>query len=70
MNEVVVSGKQQLTGQVAVSPGCQVGRFEGTDPRSGNSRLLDVPLARALVETPTSDVLNNVGFYAGFAYVF
>ena len=29
-----------------------------------------VPLARALVKTPSSDVLNQVLFFGGVAYVF
>lgn len=69
MNTVVNAGGTSFGG-VNVSPGCQVSKFEGTDPRTGDTRALDVPLAKALVETPTSDVLNNVGFYAGFSFLF
>jgi len=55
---------------VAVRANCQVGRFEGDDPHTGSPRRLDVPLAKALLETPSSDVLNNLGLYAGFSVTF
>jgi outer membrane beta-barrel protein len=46
-----------------VSPGCDVGRFNG-------NRSNDVQLAFNLVKVPSSDVLNNLMFYAGFAFVY
>jgi hypothetical protein len=30
----------------------------------------DIAIARTLVETPSSAVLNNLGFYAGFSVLF
>jgi outer membrane beta-barrel protein len=70
MNELVTAGATSLSGRVTVSPGCKLERFEGTDTRTGVNRVLDVPLAKALVEQPSSDALNNVGIYAGFAILF
>jgi len=69
ISERVTSGNPSLEG-VSVGAGCRLDRFEGTDPRTGETRLLDAPLAKALVETPSSDVLNNLGIYAGFSVNF
>lgn len=44
-----------------VRPGCKKEKFKDT---------LDVNLAKNLVETPSSDVLNNLGVYAGAAFLF
>jgi outer membrane beta-barrel protein len=48
------------------SAGCNPGKFataaDGSQP--------DVPLAKALLKTPSSDVLNQVNFFGGVAYVF
>jgi outer membrane beta-barrel protein len=56
--------------EAQVSSGCRVQRFTGIDPKTGENRRDDLPLALNLVSSPSSDVLNNVSFYAGFSYVF
>ena len=48
---------------------CKVGDFSGVDT-AGRPRADDIPLAITLVSTPTSDVVNNLAFYAGLAWVF
>ncbi len=68
-DEVTKNNATSLSGRVNVSSGCRLSTFEGTDA-SGRNRVLDVPLAKALVDTPSSDALNNVGIYAGFAFLF
>lgn len=55
---------------VGVSGRCRLERFNGVDSRTGYNRAGDVPLAKSLVDIPSSDVLNNVGFYAGLSYLF
>ncbi|MFL5321485.1 MAG: outer membrane beta-barrel domain-containing protein [Myxococcaceae bacterium] len=59
-------GNQQSLGTLNLSKGCKFGNFgkNGSDLRS------DVNLARNLVATPSSDVLNNVGFYLGAGFIF
>jgi len=59
-----------ISSQVAVSPGCQVQKFEGIDPQRNESRAYDIRQALSLVEEPSSDVLNNVSVYAGFSVLF
>jgi outer membrane beta-barrel protein len=66
-----LNGRAQL-GQgfdgVPVSSGCQVSRFSGT--ANGVNRALNVQPALDLVRNQTSDVLNNIGVYAGLGDVF
>ena len=45
-------------------------RFEGLDPDRQESRAYDIRQALSLVEEPSSDVLNNISFYAGFSVLF
>jgi outer membrane beta-barrel protein len=59
----------QPLGSASVGGGCKVSDFEGTDA-SGRARADDIPLATTLVSTPSSDVLNNLGLYAGLSWVF
>ena len=59
----------QPLSSATVGGGCQVSDFEGNDS-SGRARADDIPLAVSLVEKPSSDVLNNLGFYAGLSWVF
>jgi outer membrane beta-barrel protein len=57
---------QQAAGQPlgpGVSGSCQVSRFQGTHEA-------DLRTAQTLTTDNSSDVLNNVGFYAGFGVVF
>lgn len=54
-----------------VSSSCNVSSFEGKNPQTGVDRSLDVPLANNLVKPPiSSDVLNNLGLYLGFSFIF
>lgn len=54
----------------AVAAECRIERFDGTDPETGLKRSNDVPLALGLVRSPSSDVLNNIGLYAGVSFLF
>jgi outer membrane beta-barrel protein len=62
------AGRPLSSAMVATS--CRVGTFDGVDPETGVSRRRDLPLARGLVRTPSSDVLHNVGLYLGFSVLF
>ncbi|MBL8920647.1 MAG: outer membrane beta-barrel domain-containing protein [Myxococcaceae bacterium] len=53
-----------------VGGSCRVDTFDGTDPDTGQRRSNDVPLALGLVRNPSSDVLNNIGLYAGVSFLF
>lgn len=55
---------------VAVRPGCNLAAFQGFDSTTGEERIHDVPRARQLVTEPSSDVLNNISFQAGFSVLF
>jgi outer membrane beta-barrel protein len=61
------SGNRPLSG-VAVNPGCQIEPF--VDPSTNKARLGDLSIANKLIEEGSSDVLNNLGFYAGFSVLF
>ncbi|MBL9039552.1 MAG: outer membrane beta-barrel domain-containing protein [Archangium sp.] len=52
--------------RVQVSPSCQVSTFQDGSLK----RSIDISIARKLVETPSSDVLNNVGMYFGASFLF
>jgi outer membrane beta-barrel protein len=60
----------QSVTSATVSSGCDVRRFDGVDPRTHYNRNSDVPLALSLVSAPSSDVINNLGFYAGLSFVY
>lgn len=51
-----------------VGRGCSVSSFSGF--KNGYNRTNDIPLALNLVSTPSSDVLNNLGFYGGLSILF
>ena len=57
-------------GSVNVSSGCGVDQFITKDPAGKDKFSADVPLAYGLVRTPSSDVLNNLGFYLGVSFLF
>jgi outer membrane beta-barrel protein len=59
----------QSLDSAGVSGGCNVKAFSGTDS-ANRPRADDIPLAMTLVNSPTSDVVNNVAFYAGIGLVF
>ncbi len=60
----------RLVTSAMVGGECRVGTFDGADPETGLKRSNDVPLALGLVRNPSSDVLNNVGLYAGISFLF
>ena len=69
MFNVYEAGATSLAG-LPVHPGCNLNAFQGLDPATHEDRINDVPRARDLVIDQNSDVLNNVGFYAGFSVLF
>lgn len=68
MDNALRGGRPVTSAQVG--GGCRVDTFDGTDPDTGLRRSNDVPLALGLVRNPSSDVLNNVGLYAGISFLF
>jgi len=60
----------QGVGSATVSSACDLHRFDGVDAGTNYNRSNDVPLALNLVSNPSSDVLNNLGFYAGLSFLF
>ncbi|TSC21500.1 outer membrane beta-barrel domain-containing protein [Corallococcus sp. Z5C101001] len=55
---------------LALSGSCKVAKFDGVDPKTKKNYREDIILGRDLVAEPSSDVLNNVSFYAGFSVLF
>ncbi|KFE69935.1 outer membrane beta-barrel domain-containing protein [Hyalangium minutum] len=53
-----------------LSGGCKFQKFDGVDPDTKKNYREDIILGRDLVAEPSSDVLNNVSFYAGFSILF
>ncbi len=53
-----------------VSKGCDAASYSGVDPATNFKRNRNIPLAKNLVSTPSSDVLNNVGVYLGASFLF
>ncbi|GHH03128.1 outer membrane beta-barrel domain-containing protein [Comamonas sp. JC664] len=53
-----------------LSGSCRYQRFDGVDPKTRKNYREDIILGRDLVAEPSSDVLNNVSFYAGFSVLF
>jgi outer membrane beta-barrel protein len=53
-----------------LSSGCNYQKFDGVDPKSKKNYREDIILGRDLVAEPSSDVLNNISFYAGFSILF
>ncbi|RKH40901.1 outer membrane beta-barrel domain-containing protein [Corallococcus sicarius] len=53
-----------------LSSSCKVAKFDGVDPETKKNYREDIILGRDLVAEPSSDVLNNVSFYAGFSVLF
>lgn len=68
MDNALRAGRPVTSAQVGAT--CRVDTFDGTDPETGLKRSNDVPLALGLVRNPSSDVLNNVGLYAGISFLF
>lgn len=57
-------------GEASVRGGCRVQNFEGVKEGTNYDRRRDIPLALDSVSSPSSDVLNNIGFYTGFSFLF
>ncbi|XXF81005.1 outer membrane beta-barrel domain-containing protein [Myxococcaceae bacterium GXIMD 01537] len=55
---------------LGLSGSCKSQKFDGIDPRTRKNYREDIILGRDLVAEPSSDVLNNVSFYAGFSILF
>jgi outer membrane beta-barrel protein len=53
-----------------LSGGCNYQNFDGVDPKTKKNYREDIILGRDLVAEPSSDVLNNISFYAGFSILF
>lgn len=53
-----------------LSGSCQYAKFDGVDPKTKKNYREDIILGRDLVAEPSSDVLNNISFYAGFSILF
>jgi outer membrane beta-barrel protein len=56
--------------QLGLSGSCQYGKFDGVDPKTKKNYREDIVLGKDLVGNPSSDVLNNLNFYAGFSFLF
>jgi outer membrane beta-barrel protein len=56
--------------QLGLTGSCQYGKFDGVDPKTKKNYREDIVLGKDLVGNPSSDVLNNLSFYAGFSYLF
>lgn len=54
----------------SVGGGCRIEEFSGVYPDTGVSKAIDATLAKNLVQSPSSDVLNNVGLYLGVSFLF
>ena len=68
LNDLTSLENARTAGQSLESAGvsgqCRVSDFGGNDS-AGRPRADDIPLSITLVSTPSSDVVNNLGFYAG-----
>jgi hypothetical protein len=56
--------------QLGLSGSCQFQKFDGVDPKTKKNYREDIVLGKDLVGNPSSDVLNNLNFYAGFSFLF
>lgn len=68
MDDKIKGGQDPASAMVGGS--CNLGDFTGTVEGTDLKKANDVPLALALVKTPSSDVLNNVGLYLGVSFNF
>ncbi|MFP2910792.1 outer membrane beta-barrel domain-containing protein, partial [Pyxidicoccus sp. 3LFB2] len=55
---------------LSLSGSCKYEKFDGVDPDTKKNYREDIILGRDLVAEPSSDVLNNISFYAGFSILF
>ncbi|HYO51905.1 outer membrane beta-barrel domain-containing protein [Archangium sp.] len=56
--------------ELGLSGSCQFQKFDGVDPKTRKNYREDIVLGKDLVGNPSSDVLNNLSFYAGFSLLF
>ena len=72
INGCNLSDLTQLEGGLpAGSSACQSTKFATVkDPTTGSKSQPDVVIAKDLIKTPSSDVLNQVEFFGGVAYIF
>ncbi len=63
-------GTEGSFANLGLSQGCQYSKFDGVDPKTRKNYREDIVLGKDLVSNPSSDVLNNVSFYAGFSLLF
>lgn len=55
---------------LSLTGSCNYEKFDGVDPDTKKNYREDIILGRDLVAEPSSDVLNNISFYAGFSILF
>lgn len=67
--EAARAGNQDFA-SLALSNSCNYQKFDGVDPKTKKNYREDIILGRDLVAEPSSDVLNNISFYAGFSFLF
>ncbi|QSQ15242.1 outer membrane beta-barrel domain-containing protein [Myxococcus landrumensis] len=67
--EAARTGGQDF-GTLQLSSSCKYQKFDGVDPKTKKNYREDIILGRDLVAEPSSDVLNNISFYAGFSFLF
>ncbi len=69
MDAAVIGGREPNT-VTGLSTGCLSDSFSGVREEDGYRHSSDAKLAKNLVQTQSSDVLNNVGLYAGVSFIF
>jgi hypothetical protein len=67
--EAARAGNQDFA-TLQLSGSCKYEKFDGVDPKTKKNYREDIILGRDLVAEPSSDVLNNISFYAGFSILF
>ncbi|MBZ4421457.1 outer membrane beta-barrel domain-containing protein [Myxococcus sp. RHSTA-1-4] len=67
--EAARAGNQDFA-SLQLSGSCNYQKFDGVDPKTKKNYREDIILGRDLVAEPSSDVLNNISFYAGFSILF
>ncbi|MFY0567965.1 outer membrane beta-barrel domain-containing protein [Archangium lansingense] len=60
----------QSFSELGLTGSCQFQKFDGVDPKTRKNYREDIVLGKDLVGNPSSDVLNNLSFYAGFSLLF
>lgn len=68
MDDKLRGGQDPATATVSAS--CNLEKFTGVIEGTETKRSGDIPLARALVRIPSSDVLSNIGMYLGISFLF